>query len=74
VVHQILRNPEELRPGRPAHRGKTLNRFVSIVPGHDHRYAIDATKIMRELGWTPDESFASVLRKTAQWYLANEAW
>ena len=43
-------------------------------PGHDTRYAIDAAKIERELGWKPQETFDSGLRKTVQWYLNNEAW
>lgn len=48
--------------------------FVKDRPGHDLRYAIDATKIERELGWRPSETFESGLRKTVQWYLSNEAW
>ena len=43
-------------------------------PGHDRRYAIDASKLERELGWRPLETFESGIRKTVQWYLANEAW
>ena len=43
-------------------------------PGHDVRYAIDASKIQRELGWVPQETFESGLRKTVEWYLANEDW
>ena len=48
--------------------------FVKDRPGHDHRYAIDASKIRRDLGWQPAESFESGLRKTVQWYLSNEEW
>jgi len=48
--------------------------FVKDRPGHDLRYAIDARKIERELGWVPEETFASGLRKTVQWYLANQPW
>jgi dTDP-glucose 4,6-dehydratase len=48
--------------------------FVKDRPGHDRRYAIDARKISGELGWTPAETFETGLRKTVQWYLANEAW
>ena len=44
------------------------------LPGHDMRYAIDASKIQRELGWTPQETFESGIRKTVQWYLNNQAW
>jgi dTDP-glucose 4,6-dehydratase len=53
---------------------RDLVTFVEDRPGHDHRYAIDARKISRELGWSPDESFETGLRKTIQWYLTNEAW
>ncbi|MGQ7168932.1 GDP-mannose 4,6-dehydratase, partial [Escherichia sp. R-CC3] len=48
--------------------------FVADRPGHDLRYAIDASKIARELGWLPQETFESGMRKTVQWYLANESW
>ncbi|TKI03899.1 dTDP-glucose 4,6-dehydratase [Martelella alba] len=48
--------------------------FVADRPGHDRRYAIDAGKIQRELGWQPEETFDSGLRKTVQWYLSHEAW
>ena len=47
---------------------------VADRPGHDLRYAIDASKIERELGWTPQETFETGLRKTVGWYLANESW
>jgi dTDP-glucose 4,6-dehydratase len=47
---------------------------VSDRPGHDRRYAIDATKIGHGLGWKPSESFESGLRRTVSWYLANKAW
>ncbi len=64
-------------PSAPAARGKetdTLVTFVKDRPGHDRRYAIDATKIERELGFVPRESFETGIRKTIAWYLANEAW
>jgi dTDP-glucose 4,6-dehydratase len=48
--------------------------FVADRPGHDARYAIDASKIRDELGWKPQETFESALRSTVEWYLANEAW
>src|SRR5690606_21183579 len=48
--------------------------YVQDRPGHDRRYAIDASKIEQELGWTPQETFETGLRKTVQWYLENEAW
>lgn len=53
---------------------RELITFVADRPGHDHRYAIDASKIERELGWIPQETFESGLRKTVQWYLDNEEW
>ena len=49
-------------------------RFVTDRPGHDRRYAIDATKIATELHWKPAETFASGMRKTIRWYLDNGAW
>lgn len=53
---------------------KELITYVKDRPGHDMRYAIDASKIQRELGWTPQETFESGIRKTIQWYLDNQAW
>lgn len=76
VVRAICTLLEELAPQKPAgvSRYAELIRFVEDRPGHDLRYAIDAGKIERELGWTPDETFASGLRKTVQWYLDNRQW
>lgn len=76
VVETICDLLEELAPHKPNGLGRyrDLITFVADRPGHDLRYAIDATKIERELGWTPDETFTSGMRKTVQWYLANEAW
>ncbi len=74
VVHTLCAILDELRPdpqGRPHQR---LITFVDDRPGHDLRYAIDAGKIRRELGWTPRESFDSGLRRTVQWYLDNQPW
>lgn len=53
---------------------RALKRFVTDRPGHDHRYAIDASKIERELGWTPKETFETGLAKTVAWYLENDEW
>ena len=53
---------------------RDLITFVKDRPGHDVRYAIDASKIERELGWVPEETFESGLRKTVQWYLDNRQW
>jgi dTDP-glucose 4,6-dehydratase len=63
----------------PQHPG-SINRFEELITfvqdrlGHDQRYAIDASKIKHELGWIPDESFYSGIRKTVEWYLDNQAW
>ena len=51
-----------------------LKSFVPDRPGHDRRYAIDASKIRAELGWTPRHAFESGLRETVRWYLANKPW
>src|SRR5690606_1378444 len=67
---------EELAPVKPAGVGHyaDLITFVTDRPGHDRRYAIDAGKMARELGWRPLETFESGLRKTVQWYLDNAQW
>jgi dTDP-glucose 4,6-dehydratase len=59
---------------RPLAEFTGLIKFVADRPGHDRRYAIDASKIQRELGWTPQETFESGITRTVDWYLANEAW
>ncbi|MGL6112173.1 MAG: GDP-mannose 4,6-dehydratase, partial [Rubrivivax sp.] len=64
---------DELRPD-PAGPHARLIHFVTDRPGHDRRYAIDARKIERELGWRPAESFETGIRKTVQWYLDHAAW
>ena len=56
------------------HTYKNLITHVQDRPGHDLRYAIEASKIQKELGWTPEETFESGLRKTVAWYLANLEW
>ncbi len=72
VVESICDLVDELRPG--AARRRDLITFVTDRPGHDFRYAIDAGKTERDLGWRARESFDSGLRRTVAWYLANEAW
>lgn len=76
VVENICALLEELQPQKPPSlkNYKDLITFVTDRPGHDVRYAIDASKIERELGWTPQETFSSGLRKTVQWYLDNNDW
>jgi len=74
VVRTICDILDEIRPlgdGRPR---RDLITFVDDRPGHDQRYAIDAAKIERELGWTPRETFASGLRGTVTWYIENAGW
>ena len=74
VVHAICRTLDELVP--PAERGPraSLITFVTDRPGHDYRYAIDSTRIERELGWRPRHGFEAALAKTVQWYIDNERW
>src|SRR5690606_12439406 len=76
VVRSICQLLESLHPQKPAgvNRYEDLSTFVTDRPGHDKRYAIDASKIQNELGWTPDETFESGLHKTVQWYLDNQEW
>ncbi|MCH8502443.1 MAG: dTDP-glucose 4,6-dehydratase [Aliidiomarina sp.] len=76
VVRTICALLEELAPNKPegVARYEDLITYVTDRPGHDVRYAIDASKIAAELGWTPQESFETGLRKTVQWYLHNTTW
>ncbi|MEP6591147.1 MAG: dTDP-glucose 4,6-dehydratase [Gemmatimonadota bacterium] len=73
VVRSICGLLDELRPN-PAGPHARLITFVTDRPGHDHRYAIDASRIRSELGWRPQEDFESGMRKTVTWYLDNQAW
>jgi len=72
VVEAICDLVDELRPSARSRRD--LITFVTDRPGHDHRYAIDTTKIEGELGWRARETFETGLRKTVEWYLSNESW
>jgi len=72
VVHSICTILDDLHPQGAPHT--KLITYVADRPGHDKRYAIDATKIANDLGWKPLETFESGLRKTVEWYLANDAW
>ena len=74
VVRTICAVLDQLLPDSPHRPHERLVTFVTDRPGHDRRYAIDASKIARDLGWTPAESFESGLRKTVQWYLDNPRW
>lgn len=76
VVKSICQLLEELAPNKPegvAHYADLIT-YVKDRPGHDLRYAIDATKIKEDLGWVPEESFETGLRKTVEWYLNNQEW
>lgn len=72
VVHTLCDILQEFRPANSSYR--ELITYVQDRPGHDRRYAIDATKIADELGWLPEETFETGMRKTVQWYLDNEDW
>jgi dTDP-glucose 4,6-dehydratase len=74
VVEAICAILDELRPQSNCRAHAEQINFVRDRPGHDRRYAIDARKIERELGWRPQESFETGIRKTVKWYLENEAW
>ena len=74
VVKTICKILDELRPQANAEPYESLITFVKDRPGHDLRYAIDATKIGNELGWKPEETFETGIRKTVEWYLNNSEW
>ena len=73
IVHTLCALLDELRPDA-AGSYRRLITYVTDRPGHDRRYAIDARKIERELGWRPAETFETGIRKTVEWYLANQDW
>ncbi|OCG63015.1 dTDP-glucose 4,6-dehydratase [Gilliamella sp. GillExp13] len=76
VVNIICELLEELVPNKPngVNCYKDLITYVADRPGHDQRYAIDASKIYRDLGWKPQETFQTGMRKTVEWYLQNKQW
>jgi dTDP-glucose 4,6-dehydratase len=74
IVHTVCALLDELRPRADGASYSTQISYVKDRPGHDRRYAIDASKLERELGWKPAETFESGIRKTVQWYLANPDW
>lgn len=76
VVKTICHLLEELAPNKPVgvEKYENLITYVKDRPGHDVRYAIDATKISQELGWKPQETFETGIRKTVEWYLNNQNW
>ncbi len=74
IVHTVCSLLDELRPRADGKHYSEQISFVTDRPGHDRRYAIDARKIERELGWKPAETFETGIRKTVQWYLDNQGW
>jgi dTDP-glucose 4,6-dehydratase len=74
VVDALCAALDEMLPDSPHRPHSQLKTFVADRPGHDRRYAIDAGKLMRELGWEPRESFESGLRRTLRWYLDHQDW
>lgn len=74
VVHTLCATLDELSPRADGKPYKEQITYVKDRPGHDRRYAIDASKIERELGWKPADTFETGIRKTVQWYLDNQAW
>ena len=65
---------DELRPRADGKGYAEQITYVQDRPGHDRRYAIDASKIAKTLGWTPAQTFDTGMRKTVEWYLSNQAW
>lgn len=74
VVHTVCALLDELSPRQDGEAYASQITYVADRPGHDRRYAIDAGKIERELGWVPTETFRTGIRKTVQWYLDHQAW
>jgi len=74
IVHTVCSLLDELRPRNDGKKYSEQIAFVTDRPGHDQRYAIDARKIERDLGWKPAETFETGIRKTVQWYLDNQEW
>ena len=74
VVRTLCALLDELQPRTDGQSYATQMTFVKDRPGHDRRYAIDARKLERELGWRPEETFETGLRKTVQWYLSHGDW
>jgi dTDP-glucose 4,6-dehydratase len=74
VVKTICQILDELKPRADGKSYAEQITFVKDRPGHDRRYAIDASKLKRELGWRPAETFDTGIKKTVQWYLDNPAW
>jgi dTDP-glucose 4,6-dehydratase len=74
VVKALISTVHELAPECASKSADELITYVRDRPGHDRRYAINPARIENELGWSPNENFATGLRKTVQWYLDNQSW
>jgi dTDP-glucose 4,6-dehydratase len=74
IVHAVCDRLDRWRPRADGRSYREQITYVTDRPGHDRRYAIDASKLERELGWVPEETFESGLDKTVRWYLSNGAW
>jgi dTDP-glucose 4,6-dehydratase len=74
IVHTVCALLDELHPRADGRSYREQIAYVADRPGHDRRYAIDVTKLERELGWKPTETFETGIRKTVQWYLDNQSW
>jgi dTDP-glucose 4,6-dehydratase len=74
IVHTVCALLDELHPRADGRSYREQIAYVADRPGHDRRYAIDVTKLERELGWKPTETFEAGIRKTVQWYLDNQSW
>jgi dTDP-glucose 4,6-dehydratase len=74
VVKTLCGILDELKPKSDGTKYESLITYVKDRPGHDRRYAIDATKLEKELGWKPNETFETGIRKTVEWYLINQEW
>ncbi|MDH0646291.1 dTDP-glucose 4,6-dehydratase [Pseudomonas sp. GD03858] len=74
IVHRVCELLDELRPRADGKAYSAQIAYVTDRPGHDRRYAIDARKLERELGWKPAETFETGIRKTVEWYLDNQEW
>ena len=74
VVKTLCNILDQLKPKADGSKYADQISFVNDRPGHDKRYAIDATKLQKELGWKPQETFETGIRKTVKWYLENQEW